>query len=360
MLLFRRNAFLLALTLTCALFAGCANPGPPRPPSLHLPEPVHDLSAKRVGDVVELRFTAPWRSTDKLPLRGTMETGAMCRDVEHQGCVTVGPKMDAAIAGPNDGHNVVLWHDPLPAELTTGKPQLVGYRVEFFNTAGKSAGKSDAAYAIAGEAPQRVTGLRAEGSRLGIVLRWNAVANAQGEVVVKREDLSPKTKPAKNDTVLLAAHASGEVSSTLDTSARPDVPYRYTAVRQLHVTLGGRTLTMQSEESAPVSFTLQQTYPPPTPTGLTAEAYSKDAEYAVDLIWQPVDETRLVTKLAGYNVYRTADGTKTKLNATPVSVPAFHDGSAKSSTAYTYSVTAVDTQGNESGAATVVLNPSVQ
>jgi hypothetical protein len=285
-----------------------------------------------------------------------MESGSICREVEHRGCVAVGQKMDAAIAGANGGHNIIVWHDALPAELTTGKPRLVGYRVEFYNASGKSAGKSDASYAIAGEAPQRVTGLRAEGSRLGVVLHWDSVANAQGEVVVKREDLLPKTKPAKNDTVLLAANASGEVSSTLDTSAKPDVPYRYSAMRELHVTLGGRTLMMQGEESAPVSFTLRQTYPPPTPTGLTAEAYAKDAEYAVDLIWQPVDEAGLVTKLAGYNVYRTTDGTKTKLNATPVPVPAFHDGAAKSSTAYTYSVTAVDVQGNESSAATVSVS----
>jgi hypothetical protein len=337
------------------VLAGCANPGPPRPPSLHLPQPVSDLSAKRVGDVVELRFTAPWRSTDKLPLRGTTESGAICRELEHQGCIIVGQSMNAAIAGTSGGHNIVVWHDALPAELTTGTPRWMGYRVEFFNASGHSAGKSDAAYAIAGAAPQRVTGLRAEGSRLGVVLRWDS-ANAQGDVAVKREDLSPKKKPAKNDTVLLAAHASGDVSSTLDTSAKPNVPYRYSAVRELRVTLGGNTLTMQSEESDAVPFTLQQVYPPPAPTALTADGYAKDATYAVDLIWQPVDEAGLVTKLAGFNVYRSEGDVKAKLNATPVPVPAFHDASAKSSTAYTYSVTAVDVQGNESSAATVSVS----
>jgi hypothetical protein len=283
----------------------------------------------------------------------------MCREVEHQGCVAVGKKMDAAIAGASGGHNVVVWKDALPAELATGKPRLVGYRVEFFNKVGKSAGKSDAAYALAGAAPLRVTGLRAEGSRLGVVLQWDAAKDAQGEVVVERVDLSAKKKTAaKSDTVLLAAHASGEAASTIDTSAKPNVPYRYSAVREVRATLGGRTLTMQSEESEPVAFTLEEKFPPPAPTALTAEGYTKDAAFAVDLIWQPVDETGLVTKLAGYNVYRSADGVKTKLNATPVQVPAFHDATAKSSVAYVYSVTAVDVRGNESSAATVVLAPS--
>jgi hypothetical protein len=305
---------------------------------------VSDLSARRVGDVVELRFTAPWRSTDKLPLRGPVVHGVMCREVERLGCVVVGQKMDAAIASARGGHNVVAWKDALPAELAAGKPRLLGYRVEFFNAAGKSAGKSDAAFTVAGEAPQRVTGLRAEGSRLGVVLRWDHAANAQGDIVVRR------------DTLLLAANASGEGNSTLDTSAKQNVPYRYSAAREWRVVLGGRALTLQSEESAPVDFVLEDKFPPPVPTGLTAEGYTKDGMFAVDLIWQPVDEAGLVTKLAGYNVYRSEGGVKTKLNATPVQVPAFHDATAKSSVAYVYSVTAVDVQGNESDAATVSVS----
>jgi hypothetical protein len=265
--------------------------------------------------------------------------------------------MDAVIVSASGGHNVVVWKDALPAELTMGKPRVVGYRVEFFNAAGKSAGKSEAAYALAGAAPQRVTGLRAEGSRLGVVLQWDAARDAQGEVVVEREDLSPKKK-AKSASILLAANAGGGLSSTLDTSARANVPYRYRATRELRVTLGGHTLTMQSEESEPVEFVLEEKFPPPTPTALTAEGYAKDATFAVDLIWQPVDEAGLVTKLSGYNVYRSEGGAKTKLNAVPVAVPAFHDATAKSDGAYTYSVTAVDVQGNESGAAMVVLAPS--
>jgi hypothetical protein len=344
--------------MTAFALAGCANPGPPRPPSLHLPQPVGDLSAKRIGNIVELRFTVPSRSTDKLPLRGTIVQGEMCREVEHQGCVVIGQKMDVAIAGSGRGHNTVVWHDALPAELTTSRPRLLGYRVEFFSPAEHSAGKSNVAYAVAGEAPPPVEGLHAEGSRLGVVLRWSMAANTQGNIVVRREEDAPKKAAGKNDVVLLAAHASHEEPDTLDTSAKLDVPYRYSAVRKLSMTLGGHVLTMQSEESASVTFTLQPIYPPPPPTGLAAEGYAKEAEYAVDLIWQPVDYAGLITKFAGYNIYRSGGGTgemKTRLNAAPVPVPAFHDASAQRSTAYTYSVTAVDVGGNESNATPVLL-----
>ena len=57
--------------LTAAALAGCANPGPPRPPSLQLPEMVGDLSAERIGNRVLLQLD------DALPNH---------RRSRHQGC----------------------------------------------------------------------------------------------------------------------------------------------------------------------------------------------------------------------------------------------------------------------------------
>ena len=48
------------LALSAALIlTGCASPGPPHAPSLQLPQPVRDLTATRIGNTVELRFTRP-------------------------------------------------------------------------------------------------------------------------------------------------------------------------------------------------------------------------------------------------------------------------------------------------------------
>ena len=50
---------------------------------------------------------------------------------------------------------------------------------------------------------------------------------------------------------------------------------------------------------------------------------------------------------------------RTRLNPAPVPVPSFHDPSASPAARYRYSVTAVDGKGNESPAATVLLEPSI-
>ena len=86
---------LAATASLCALLAaGCASPGPPRAPSLELPQPVADLAAERSGNSVELRFTVPHLSTDKLPLFDRrhphkMLRGVVCRAVGHRDCTPV-------------------------------------------------------------------------------------------------------------------------------------------------------------------------------------------------------------------------------------------------------------------------------
>ncbi len=400
----------LLLGLAVALgSAGCASPGPPRAPSLHLPEPVSDLAARRVGDGVELRFTAPWRSTDKLPLHARVMDGVVCRELERQGCVAVAGftgKTAIATAGSGGGRNVVTWSDRLPPQLTSGARRLLSYRVEFFNRNGRSAGRSEAVYSATGPAPAAVEGLRAEGSRLGVVLSWRPAAAGEGAVLLEREDLASKAAPgaaqagataappdrrfalapkkgATANVVWLEANAAGDsaaggagehAAQTLDVTAEPDVPYRYTAWRSLSVKLGDRTVELRSTPSAAVEPTLREVYPPPAPTGLSAAGFftaagetpGAGAGYAVDLIWQPVDEAGLVAGFGGYNIYRAklekgredGLGNRTRLSQALVGLPAFRDSSADPANEYRYFVTAVDAKGNESAAATVVLEPS--
>jgi hypothetical protein len=360
---------LLPTAFGALLLAGCASPGPPRPPSLGLPQPVRDLAAERVGDGVELSYNAPWQSTDKLPLRGTTVRGVLCREVEHQGCIVV-----AGLAPKVRGqHTLVTWHDDLPPALASGPPRLLSYRVEFFNGAGRSAGPSDAAITVAGSAPPAVADLRAEGSRLGVVLRWAAAPAAEGEVVLEREDLTPEpadaTQAGKRDkprVVWLQSNATA--SSTLDTTAQPGTPYRYTAVRERVARADGNNLHYRSAASAPIKFTLNAIYPPPVPTGLTAAGFTDaGGSYAVDLVWQPVDDTGMLTGLAGYNVYRElldaggrSAGERIRLNAQPVPLPGFHDATARSMQRYRFSVTAIDNRGNESVAESFILESATQ
>lgn len=363
--------------VTCsALAIGCASPGPPHPPSLRLPEPVHDLEVRRLGDAVELRFTVPWQSTDKLPLRHASVHGVLCREIEHQGCVAVAGSAPL-IANQLGGHNLVTWHDALPPTLSSGPPRLLSYRLEFFSETGGSAGKSEAAYTVAGSAPPVVSGLSAEGTRLGIVLHWIPAPAVEGDVLLRREYLTPHSSVAKKPPMTAASKAAKQSDSnivwletnssagrTLDTTAEPDTPYRYIAVRQRIADLGGRSLPYRSGDSVPVEFTYDQIYPPPAPSGLTATSFVSaiNGRFAVDLIWQPIDDSGLLAGMAGYNVYRQlldtegrAVGQSIRLNPKPVPLPSFHDANAQPGRRYSYSVTSVDNRGNESTAAIIVL-----
>jgi hypothetical protein len=349
------------LRLTTALCfilttTGCATPGVPRPPSLNLPELTRDLFATRIGSTVQLRFTVPSRSTDKLPLRGSHLAARFCRSLGGQPCrIIPTPEiivpLDTA-SKPSGRHEAFSWTDTLPEDLAHGDPRLLSYSVELLNIAGRSAGPSAPAFTAAGDAPAPVTNLHAEGSRLGILLRWNRdPSQSRGEVLLQRQYLAPKPDVKTSDIVQLTTPASSSPTTTtlLDTSVKADTTYRYTATRSSSVKIADRTFELRSAPSPSVEITLRPIYPPPAPTALTAAAFTSTAgAFAIDLIWQPVDDTDLITPLAGYNLYRASGGAPTRLNATPLRSPAFHDITAVPNTPYRYTVTAVDATGNES------------
>ncbi len=400
----------------CCL-GGCASPGPPRAPSLFLPRVVTDLSALRRGDAVELRFTVPGLSTDGQPLRAHSLMGVLCReDAEGAPCRPVDAAETARplpVPAPGSGASPPgVWTDALPTSLRTGAPRPIAYRVELQTSAGATAGFSDPAYSAAGAAPLPVAGFRAEGTRLGVLLRWTPVPGG-GQVTLERREPEgaaavgrpgPTSSPASAGTAAgkrkthaaeayekhtsaarsgkaekglvrlgtasgaeaLAVEASGAI---LDNSIQPGVPYRYTAVRRERVQAGGRTLELQSTPSAERSITWQDVYPPPPPTGLTAAGYETSATdagsapgYAIDLVWEPVEDSQL----AGYLLFRQAvggagkdPGVRLRLTPQPLKTPGFHDAGASQGQRYLYSVLAVGVNGQMSAADTTVIEPHV-
>jgi hypothetical protein len=364
-----------------ACVAGCASPGTPRAPSLHLPAKVKNLNVERRGNNVVVRFTTPERTTDDQPITAPV-TASLCRAVADGPCAAT-----SSFPGKVKIAGTVEWVDALPAGLSAGSPRRLTYRVELFNADGRSAGPSVAAFAAAGEAPRAVDAFQAEGSHTGIVLRWTPEAKATGEVLVKREDLNaapskappvkkvePATKgvggrkihssaPAKagvgasKDEITVWLHAENGAKDSdsgglVDAAAKADEPYRYTAVRRRSVTLDGHELEMWSEASNAVALTLRDVFPPGVPQGLVVAGFPVEGTdmLAADLAWQPDTES----DLAGYNVYRQALGAATsaavKLNAALVALPSFHDAAVARGVADRYTVTAVDGKGNESAA----------
>ncbi len=308
----------------------------------------------------------PALSTDGQPLRPGTLNGTLCRQ---EGSAAPCLPVDTAQTGRSltlvagSGPSTpVLWTDLLPPPLAGGTPRPIAYRVSL-RSAGGSAGYSDPVYTAAGAAPPPVAELRAEGTRLGITLRWIPVPGA-GEVLLRRSEPASPAKAATAATAALpgtstsstpttlstpstsssrssrkaraqggakqgpaqgtqagertgpdlvwlqAAPGDAGAAATVDNTIEPGIAYRYTALRRVQVRVGGRTLELESRHSAPVTVTWQDVYPPPVPTELTALGYTVPAAdgqptgYAVDLVWLPVEDRQL----AGYLVYRQALG----------------------------------------------------
>jgi hypothetical protein len=318
--------------------------------------------------------------------------GTLCREMDHHDCAVINSFEQALTGTPR---TPIALHDELPQTLTVGTPHLLGYRVEFFNGSGRSAGKSQPAFTASGPAPAPVSSLHSEGTRRGILLQWQPDAGVGGEVILSRIDLTPKPTiqpkslaarsprkrrltgsvikhdPREDETWLAANSAIGR---TLDTDVIAGEPYRYTAVRRTMITLGNRAFEVRSAPSAPTDITLAETFPPDAPIALTAAGFQPTSapgdttHFAVDLIWQPVDNSvanQIAAPIAGYNVYREnldAQGhitaSRTRLNTEPVPIPGYHDTTAEAATRYRYSVTAIDGKGNESTSASITLYPT--
>lgn len=351
----------LAAALLGGVSSGCGAPAAPLPPTLNLPQPVRDLAATRVGNTVRLSFTVPQKTTDKLPVRGSM-TVKLCRSVDSGPCDEAG---SVAIA---PGQKAVSMDDTLTAALTQGAPRLLTYRVTVQNRAAKAADPSNSAYAAAGVAPVPVANFSVTPRRNGIVLAWQGA----GTPVMLRVDRTRTSTPSQTgmkqqekesfvarknteepaEQVLriaenASASAAGHLFQAVDATAHTGNGYRYTAQRVVSLTLSGHDLTIGSVPTAPVSVEYRDVFPPPIPAGLVSAADT--GSKSIDLDWTPdVDPG-----LAGYIVYRRPAGSSQSPQqispaGTPVTASNYSDTTAQAGQRYAYSVSAIDNSGNES------------
>jgi len=324
---------------------GCGMQGAPQAPSLRLPEPVSGLTAERAGDRVSLRWTMPRRNTDKLLLKEEVPVW-VCRRAGAGACLSVGGEL--RIAPGAEG----AFTETLPRELATGAPQLLSYFVELKNRSGRSAGLSNAAVVVGGEAPGSVEGLTAEVRREGVVLYW-ANGTAQSLVRLHRKLISAESKAKAQDGLtkptpetveqnLLVAAGSGRA---LDKSIRFGQTYEYRAQRVTRLTVEGKMWELAGPQTEAVRVEAADVFPPSVPGALAAVA-STEAETAIDVSWQPVADA----DLAGYVVYRcSADGDWARISgAEPQVAPAFHDARVQAGHTYRYAVSAVGVNGHES------------
>ena len=139
---------LIALSALCLLLEGCAQTGPPLPPSLELPKPATDLRASRKGNQVTLTWSEPTRTTDRQSVRYLGPT-RICRSVaaEMTECGNpAGVAAPARTASPSGSAKPVpqTYADTLPSAVQEQNPTgEVTYAVEVMNRDGRSAGLSN-------------------------------------------------------------------------------------------------------------------------------------------------------------------------------------------------------------------------
>lgn len=315
----------------------------PQPPSLKLPEPVTDLQAQRTGNLVALHWTMPRRTTDKVLLVGDQKA-QVCRQLQTGQCVKVG----TALFAPE---STATFTDSLPAELTSGSPRLLTYKVDLLNRSGRSAGPSNPAITVAGAVPLPISGLRAQAQPEGILLSWTRQDTQQKTVTTIRihrtliEKSNPKstthksTLPAKQ----VLEFSGSDKGRVLDSDAALDHTYAYTVQRVAKLTLQGTSVELDGDLSQTVTIDARDVFPPATPRGLQAVA---DPEgHAIDLSWQP----NIESDLTGYTVYRHEAGAPpVRISPPAQAAPSFRDTTPQPGHTYAYSVSAVDRDRNES------------
>jgi hypothetical protein len=333
-----------------AWITGCGTPGAPQPPSLDLPDRVADLSAVRSGNEVSLTWTMPRKSTDKLLLKADIEV-SVCRREETGPCNTVGR---ALMVAPGNAGKL---NEALPSALASGAPRALSYFVELKNRKGKSAGPSNAAVVLAGEAPSPIAGLKAEVRKDGVILRWEP--KPQATAVRLQRKLLSAPPPAKSNGGLLApapepleenllVPRAAEDGRAIDNNIRLGQTYEYRAQRVSRINSDDKTVELAGELSQPIRVETTDIFPPTVPTGLSAVASIAESgtEAAIDLSWQPDTEP----DLAGYIVYRReGDADWQRISPTQQGVaPAFHDSHVQPGRTYRYAVSAISQSGHES------------
>ena len=344
------------------ILTACANIGPPEPPSLNLPKPPSDLRAARKGNSVTLSWTIPTVTTDRQNLRRVGPT-SICRGLvtELKECgvpvgqataeeLTGSTKQKKTIGKKSSGPKVSeSYTDHLPGTLLSDNPaSYLIYTVEVLNTDGRGAGLSNQVQVSLVRTPSPPPDLSAHVTANGVVLSWTNEAPAQTEpglryfyrVYRRQEDGSQPTPVAE-----LPADTEPTLAFT-DSTIEWQKTYEY-FVEAVTVATGASKTELQvpGEDSAEVKVFANDTFPPAVPSGLQAAYSGPGQQPYIDLIWAPdVD-----TDLAGYNVYRSEAGAApTKINSELIKAPVFKDTQVEPGKTYVYSVSAVDTRGNES------------
>jgi hypothetical protein len=226
----------------------------------------------------------------------------------------------------------IVYQDVPPARDASGAPVRLTYAVVT-----EGGGSESPLSNLVSIVPLDVSGpprsLQATADKVGIHLTW-AAPEEKPEASIGYNVY--RFGPAGEIVELGAPLNGAPVKVTKYDDAPPVGAYRYlvTAVREVGPPV------IESDATPTVYAEFKDLAAPPAPAGVAALV----EESAVRIVWDAVE----AADLAGYRVYRTAGGTRTPLNTTPLAESTYRDTSLKRGVTYTYSVSSVDKLGNES------------
>ncbi len=364
----------LAPTALCLLLAGCAQTGPPLPPSLELPKPPTDLRATRKGNRVTLTWSEPTLTTDRQSVRYLGPT-LIRRSLEPEiaACGTpvatlpapppsAAPKKSSR-AAQKSAATPQTFIDALPASMQHQDPSAeLTYAVEVLNRNARSGGLSNRVHVSAIVTLPPPTDLSAQLTGDGTVLTWTSAGESQNLPtnssasspavqhryrIYRRDESSGKNAIAGEVPVPSERVPVHFTDSTFEWEKT--YLYRVTTVSIVKRPDSNSEVQVEGDDTPPVRIIAHDVFPPSVPAGLQAAYSGEGQEPFIDLIWAPVTNA----DLAGYNVFRIeTNGTEVKmavkLNSELVKSPSYRDFAVASGKTYTYSVSAVDVRGNES------------
>ena len=331
------------LAVGFVFLAACGHKGPLLPPVVRVPQPPGDFTCLQRGGRVLLRWTNPESYIDgeSLPASGTVEVWvletpkaeevapAAAADVEAKGQVVA--RVEGKAGGPGE-----FAYELAPREIDVCV-------LSFALRARDPGGRPSALTEVCGCAPQALprppTDLRVRVFADRLEIGWTAPeasidgrrpAAAAGYLVLRAEE---------GGSFRLLTAEPLEASPFADKDFEFDRPYRYV----VRATANAAAPYLTSDDSPVLEVRAKDEFPPGPPRGLVLVA----GEGFISLNWEPGPEK----DLAGYKVWRRAASEEDfrALTPQPILENAYTDRAVEKGVRYTYTLTAVDALGNESG-----------
>lgn len=337
------------------MLVACATIGPPKPPSLNLPQPPTDLRARRKGDRVKLTWTIPTMTTDRERIRSLGPTricrgpGELANCGTPVGDVTAQPNATAVKSG-NQKPAQATFTDTLPLQLQGDDPSTaITYGVEVMNQQGRTAGLSNRVKVSLIHTLPPPRDFAATVTKQGVLLSWVGDAIPLPSEQVRYVYRVYRHLEGSTEETLageIPADRDANNFSLTDSNIEWQKTYYYHAETVTQILRSNSSpLDVEGDDTPETKVYVNDVFPPEVPTTLQAVFSGPGQKPFVDLVWAPVSDV----DLAGYNVYRHEEGSAAvKLNSELIKAPAYRDENVSSRKKYFYSVSAVDVRGNES------------